>query len=248
MMEQDVRALERELKAAKEQIQELRMELDHLVHSIPGGVAVYNVEGDRFVPIYMSDGVPALTGHTREEYEEKVRRGVSDHIYEADRPRIIEEGKAFLESGEVLEVSYRVRRKDGTLDWIHLKGRRVGPLAHSTRFYAVFTGMSAESHLFQNIANETEDGIYVIDKDSHELLYANEAKKLFAGGKPRMGQKCYEALRGRAAPCELCALKEYARMEKTTRSRSRVPARCTLSGSRKPIGTASPPISNTFGT
>lgn len=209
MMDQDVRAMEQELKAAHEKIQEMQMEMDHLIHSIPGGVAIYNIEGDRFFPVYISDGVPDLMGYTRKEYEEKLRQGVFDHIYELDRPRVIETGKAFLKNGEVLDASFRIRRKDGTLGWVHLSGRRMISPSGSLRFYAVFTGVSAESRLFQNIANETANGIYVIDRENFELLYANESKELFKGGKPRMGQKCYAALHGKTEPCDFCILNKY---------------------------------------
>ena len=52
---------------------EAQLEMDHLVNSIPGGIASYRVEGKRFLPTYYSDGVVALSGHTRQEYEEVVR-------------------------------------------------------------------------------------------------------------------------------------------------------------------------------
>ena len=59
----------------------------------------------------------------------------------------------------MLDISYRMRHKNGSLIWIHLNLPPDGPLSDSTRFYAVFTGMSAEARLFQSIANETADGI-----------------------------------------------------------------------------------------
>ena len=49
----------------------------------------------------------------------------------------------------------------------------MGPLTETARFYAVFTGMSEETRLFQNMANDTADGIYVIGKDNYELYYVN---------------------------------------------------------------------------
>lgn len=89
------------------------------------------------------------------EFEAMVRRNAFDVIYEPDRKRVLEAAKTALISGEVLDVSYRMYHKDGNLIWIHLNGRRMGPLAEKMRFYAVFTGMSAEARLFQEIANET---------------------------------------------------------------------------------------------
>lgn len=46
-------------------LKETQLELDHLINSIPGGIASYRVESGRFIPTFFSDGVPALSGHTR---------------------------------------------------------------------------------------------------------------------------------------------------------------------------------------
>ncbi len=187
-------------------LKEAQLELGHLVNSIPGGIASYRVEGDRFIPTYYSDGVMELSGHTREEFMELVRDDAMNVIYEPDRERVFEAAKAALVSGEVLDVSYRMKHKDGNVLWIHLNGRRMGPFSEKMGFYAVFTGMSAEAQLYQNIANESADGIYVIDKENYDLLYVSESKNLFACGKPILGRKCYAALHGRSAPCEFCTL------------------------------------------
>lgn len=185
---------------------EAQLEMAHLVNSIPGGIASYRIEGKRFIPTYYSDGVVALSGYTRQEYEEVVRGDAFELIYEPDRKRVFAVIQAVLTNGDVLDVSYRMRHKDGHLIWIHLNGRRMGPLSDSMRFYAVFTGMSSETRLFQSIANETADGIYVIDKQNYDLLYVNESKDLFLHGGDSVGQKCYAALHGKTAPCSFCTL------------------------------------------
>ncbi len=68
--------------------------------------------------------------------------------------------------------------------------------------------MSAEARLFQSIANETADGIYVISQDTYDLLYLNESKNFFARGENVLGQKCYTALHGMSGPCPFCTLKD----------------------------------------
>lgn len=186
---------------------ETELELSHLVNSIPGGIASYRVEGEKFIPTFFSDGVMMLSGHSREEYKKMIRNNVLDIIYEPDRERVFAAAKAAVISGDVLDVSYRMRHKDGSLIWIHLNGRRMGPVSENARFYAVFTGMSAETRLFQSIANETADGIYVIDKENYDLLYVNESKELFKDCKDSVGRKCYQALQGRSEPCSFCSLK-----------------------------------------
>ena len=135
----------------------------------------------------------ALSGHTREELQQY---DAFRMIYEQDRERVLSAMRAALENGKVLDVSYRMRHKDGSLIWIHLGGRRMDTYGEVMGFYAVFTGMSAEARLFQSIANDTADGIYVIAKENYDLLYANESKMLFEGGNKRLGQKFHTVLAG----------------------------------------------------
>lgn len=201
--------LETELTDTNRRMRETRQELDHLVNSIPGGIASYRVEGERFYPLFYSDGVPALTGHTRVEYDRIVCGNALNIVYEPDRERILALAPSVMEKGTVLEISYRLLHKDGSLVWVHLNGRRMGPLSADTRVYAVFTGMSAETRLFQSISNELVDGIYIINRENYELLYAHESKELFTGRKPRTGEKCYAALHGECVPCENCILNTY---------------------------------------
>lgn len=196
---------------------EAQMEMNHLINSIPGGIASYRIEGGiegglgkgRFIPTFVSDGVLALSGHTRQEFSELIDGSALDVIYEADQSRVMAAVRAAVESGETLDISYRMRHKNGSLIWIHVNGRRMGPLAEVMRFYAVFTGMSAEALLFQGIANEMADGIYVIDRESYDLLYVNESRHVFGACSDQVGQKCYRALQGKETPCEFCTLKSH---------------------------------------
>lgn len=75
-------------------------------------------------------------------------------VFESDRPRVLAAARDALERGKLLDISYRMRHKNGELIWLHLNARRLDPLAESIRLYAVFTGMSPETRLFQSITNE----------------------------------------------------------------------------------------------
>lgn len=120
-----------------------------------------------------------LVGYSREECEKLAREDLLSIVYDPDQTRVAEAVKNALISGDVLDLSFRLCQKDGTLIWVRLNGRRIGPLLEKAKFYAVFTGMSTEARLFQSIANETTDGVYVIDKESYELLYAMNQRRCF---------------------------------------------------------------------
>ncbi|WP_125140502.1 PAS domain-containing protein [Clostridium transplantifaecale] len=195
--------LEKKLTRANERMQ-------NIINAVPGGIARYRVENNRFIPDFVSDGVMALSGHTRKEFETMIGDDALNIIYQGDRERVVAASKAAVESRKVLDVSYRMYHKNGELIWIHLSGRCMDSASDVPIFYAVLTGMSEEARLFQSIVNESADGVYVIARENYDLLYVNESKELFGGGQNYPGQKCYEALRGKTAPCDYCSLTSHA--------------------------------------
>ena len=191
-------------------LKETQLEMGHLINSLPGGIASFQLEGGRLRARFVSDGVVALSGHSREEYEALVREDAMRLVYEADRGRVLAAAEAVAETGAAMEVSCRICHRDGGLFWVHMNGQRVGPAGERAAISVVLTGMSAEARLFQSLANETADGIYVIDRRNYDLLYVNESRELFTGGADCIGQKCYAALHGRREPCPFCTLNSHA--------------------------------------
>ena len=183
---------------------ETRRELDHLINSIPGGIVSYRVENGRFIPTYFTNGTTELSGFTREEYESMLPNDALEFVYEQDRPRVRAAALTAVESGEVLDISYQTRHKNGNLVWIHLNGRRIGPRLETPRFYAVLTNMLSEG---RPLTNEKADGVYIVDKNSYELLYINESRQMNVHGELRVGETCHAAIHGYDAPCNFCPLK-----------------------------------------
>ena len=186
-----------------------QFEMDQLLNSIPGGIASYRLDGERLIPVFFSDGVQALSGHSREELNLLIAEDTLNAVYEQDQERVKKAVGAALYSGDVLDISYRMTHKNGGLIWLHVRGQRMGPFSETARFYAVFTGMSEETRLFQSLVNDTADGIYVIGRDSYELFYVNETEKLSANERSCLGQKCYYALHGKSEPCDFCTLRSH---------------------------------------
>ena len=188
------------------ELKETRQEMSHLLGSIPGGVASYRVEDGKFIPVFYSEGVSALSGHTPAEFDAMIAGNAYSAIYPGDLDRVARAAEEALRTGNILDISYRTRHKNGSLVWVHFNGRRIGPLTASTRFYASITGLSAESRMYQELAEELADCIYIISQENYELLYFYETKKLLPDAENCIGRKCYEVLQGRTAPCSFCNL------------------------------------------
>jgi PAS domain S-box-containing protein len=73
--------------------------------------------------VWVSDGVSDLLGLRLEnDIDPQVW---ADRIHEADRPRLTEVMSTALSGGPPLDVEYRIRRPDGELRWLHVKGQLV---------------------------------------------------------------------------------------------------------------------------
>ncbi|MEG2119049.1 MAG: EAL domain-containing protein, partial [Pseudoflavonifractor sp.] len=64
----------------------------------------------------------------------------------------------------------------------------------------------------ESVLNAINDSIYVCDKDTYELIYANENLCKFAGTTQDAckGKKCYEVLMRRTSPCPFCNLSKMS--------------------------------------
>lgn len=188
-----------------------REELAHVINSIPGGIAAYDFN-DMQNPrrLFCSDGVAKLFGCSDAADLQHYAANPWSMVFKEDYQRVYDAFQHMFISSDTLDLSYRITRKDQVLEWVHLNGKAINGI-----FYSVFTGMSDEAKLFQQISNEAAQGIYVIDKKNHDLLYYNENVELFLTGKNNAwGKKCYTALHDKQTPCTFCPLSMIKNIEK----------------------------------
>ncbi|MDD3336040.1 MAG: response regulator [Eubacteriales bacterium] len=197
------------LEAARlrnKQLAQAKLEVENLVNSIPGGIATYRISEKGFETLYFSDGVAALTGHTREEYEQRVRGDASAIMYGEDRQRLLDAAMATLNSGNAIDETYRIYHKNGSLVWVHLNGILIGKENGASIMHAVFQRPAHMTQLYSNLVNESLSIIYVMDVNTYELLYVNQTglKELGKEAADYSGKKCYEFLFDLPSPCSFC--------------------------------------------
>lgn len=112
------------------------------------------------------------------------------------------------------DIEYRILRPDGSIRWIRNRvravydeaGRRlmfVGAAADITE-HKLFQKALIESHArFVTVLDSMDADIYVADMETHEILFVNRHIQESYGQDLR-GQKCWDALRREAAPCNRC--------------------------------------------
>ncbi len=198
-------AMNRELETAKRKV-------DHLVNTIPGGIAIYRVT-DRFETLYFSDGVAALSGHTPEEYMAAIGLDATSLVYPADKKRLLSKTITALQNNQSIDEIYRICHKDGHPLWVHLNGL---PMEHNDEgvlVYAVFQNISAQTQLYQRMLDKTKTAVYACDIETYDILYFNQQMATITETclPPLAGEKCYHYFFHRDTPCTFCRMGQMKR-------------------------------------
>ena len=167
-----------------------------------GGIAVYNGETGKFEFQYCPDQVIRLLGYSKAYFEDHIQADALKLLDTEDREQVEQTVTSARESGRGVCVCFPVQGGVGGLKWLQIDGWE-----GEDGYQLLFSGVSPEAQLFQRVADENDEDVYVIDKESYDLLYANQLSRIFCKEEGESGQKCYRFLKGRNSPCPHCAMR-----------------------------------------
>jgi PAS domain S-box-containing protein len=87
-----------------------------LANNIPGVVYLSKFDA-HWSKIYLNDQIENLTGYAKNEFI-KGKKSFSELIHEDDKEEMIEIATKNILAGEPLHLTYRIRKKDGTIAWV----------------------------------------------------------------------------------------------------------------------------------
>ncbi|MFZ2755421.1 MAG: ATP-binding protein [Atopobiaceae bacterium] len=179
--------------------------LRRMARMIPGSVAVYLLRGGALETIYTSADLPGILGMNAADYGTATGADAFDIVYPADAPALREALAKCLESSSDIDAFYRVRHVTRGFDWVHAKGTICGRVDGCPALVCSFSNASVETDIYQELLDNTDRSITVIDRATHELLYANGLARRGFAGAFEAGLTCYAA-QGQCGPCEPCVL------------------------------------------
>ncbi|MEG1808316.1 MAG: PAS domain-containing protein [Oscillospiraceae bacterium] len=152
---------------------------------------------------------------SQEELLQDIDGKAENYIHPDDIQFVTERLRQQLSDAGKYIIEYRIRKKDG--DYLRVQdrgkcldtgdGKMLVLCTYSDCSKHVEKGISDELKLYSNIVHQATNCVYVIERDSHKLLYVNSAmEKMLArsGIHDCLGKKCYCALRDQDKPCEEC--------------------------------------------
>ena len=142
-----------------------KLNAQDIINAIPGGVAIYKVS-DIFETVYYSDGVPALSGYSRDEYDLLIKQDASDLIYQEDAAMVIRKIRQVLEAGKSASFEFRKQHRDGHIVWVNVHARKIGEDGGHPLLQCVFHNISAFKQAREELAhviNSIPGGIAAYD-------------------------------------------------------------------------------------
>ncbi|MEG1971919.1 MAG: PAS domain-containing protein, partial [Oscillospiraceae bacterium] len=98
-----------------------KMKFQNIINSIPGGIAIYKVSSV-FETVFFSDGVPALTGYSVEEYRELIKCDAAEMTYYEDTEMVKEKIRYALENNTIADFTFRKSHRNGNIVWVRVQG------------------------------------------------------------------------------------------------------------------------------
>lgn len=186
--------------------------LESIINGINGNLASYlvDVEGHRTIPVEISDKMGTAQGITKEEYLEKYATNGMDSIYPDDRERVWQSMLDTLEYDSAPSVSFRVLGADGQAHWMNASYARHGEKDGLPMILVLFTPASVQYDLQVRALNQEGTGVAMIDADTREMYFANEAMFHMLGleAAEYTGKRCPDILHGCGSSCDHCQLHE----------------------------------------
>lgn len=162
---------------------------------IPGNVIVYLV-GDKLERLYYSEAFAGLSGYDAAEFRILAEQDAFELVFPSDRAAVEKRVREHAADGSDFEITYRLRHRTENFVWVHVRARFIGDIDGVPVLLSLMSATGQEAAPYQELANATIRGVLVVDRESHETLYANETFSRMIGlpVSACMGRECSRSM------------------------------------------------------
>ena len=178
--------------------------LQELLQNMIGAIVIYLVQGEKFVPLLYTPSIPAYAGLTEEEYCQLYGRDSLPIVAPSDVPALKQLLQNLLGRGGSCEATFRTRHKKLGFIWTHMNLKYLGTCQGWPALMGLFNNVTDTLAVPGKLLDHSNEKIYVIERNSYELLYSNAIARGDKTSEPLLGQACYQYIRGLKTPCPQC--------------------------------------------
>ena len=180
--------------------------LKKMIREFIGDFSVYVIKDKKLKIYYFSEDIPSISGYSKKEYGEITKDDACDIIVPEDREHVMTYVPDLMRAGAKADVTYRIKHKDKGFVWIRARAKCFGDLDGDPLVYTQFFDATKETDGFANLMDFADNIVYVCDRKTWEMYYANEKAFEHWGYRDFGGKKCFEFTRGRKEPCPWCSI------------------------------------------
>ena len=184
--------------------------LEQLINTSPAGMFI--VDKDRKI-LFANESYAKMFGYTKEEILH-VNTKIF-HISEANYHKFAKEAFNAVSKGEDVEIDFQVKKRDGTLFWIHIVGSLVKnqdlilwtiiDITKKKENERKLEELNYNLKQYLNAMDKIDIGIFVVDED-FSIRYMNNTMIDWFGD--QNGKICYKSVANLDEPCPYCKLYE----------------------------------------
>ena len=187
-------------------------ELTLIQNTLFGDFGIYRLKDGRPETLYISGNLHLACGMTKEEFLSYTRKDATGVVMPSDRHKILEAINSCAVPGHSLDARYRIMVKEKGFLWVRARGKTCGTLDGYPILLVSYAADLDNANNFKAILDNLDYKVYVCDRHSLELLYANKAAQKFAraGVDLTKHMTCHQLFMGLDKPCTDCILPRLA--------------------------------------
>ena len=172
---------------------------------VPGDFLICRVQ-QKLEPLAASPDLWRISGFSPDRHAALMGNDAFNCVLPQDHPVLRQSIARCTENKPDVQSYYRIRHNGPGVVWEHAKLRLLGSLDGAPVILAVITNASLETGIQGMILDNQDSSIYIIEKNTYDLLYVNKTASRLVNNGDYANTVCYSYIHGRDKPCENCPL------------------------------------------
>jgi diguanylate cyclase (GGDEF)-like protein/PAS domain S-box-containing protein len=161
-----------ELVATQQKLTEANAQMETILNALPGGVAVFRIDGTRAIRTFISRGAAQVLGYTPDDPVLEDMSQTFKRLHPDDCQKLSTLISAGLSGSQIRNVELRILPKDKPMRWIRLDANPVRNESGELYYYGIYSDITENVKIRQEQERKQER---LLSRCRHELDYVENA-------------------------------------------------------------------------
>lgn len=154
----------------KKEIESWQSFLEVYTSLFPGGVGAYVLEGNKFVPVYVSRGVFDMCIGFEDDFYEKMREDTMYMLVDGEAEKLKKAAKIAAENHLILDIKLQYKKTPKELGWCWIRGRIFPNVKERNFVCGMILDLTEKKHLEEQVQIQNER-YHILEETTNEMLF-----------------------------------------------------------------------------